>query len=205
MTLQSLTDLRPKKGSGKNGNVIKKDWCEILVQRVVKGGPEIQKAAVEALVTTEKKAVDVELLCAMTQMQPNETFDKMKKLAFETLDTSVYGSSEKASNMKTLEEAEKVAEKKVPVLKERHSQAVSSANERNYNLTPDDMKLLLPGGGTIRGLFWGRYHPTEPFFKVTYPCSILTLMLINFSSWISTRKKEKNTEMYSKKEDIRLE
>ena len=165
---------------------------------MVKGGPEIQKAAVEALITTGKKAVDVELLCAMTQMQPNEIFDKMKKLAFETLDTSVYGSSEKASSMKTLEEAEKGAEKKVPVLKERHSQPVSSANERNYNLTPDDMKLLLPGRGTIRCLFWGRYRPTEPFFKVTYPCSILTLRLINFSNWISTGKRKEYRNAFQK-------
>lgn len=120
-----------------------------------------------------KEVIDVEVLCAMSQLEPSETFAKMTKIAYETLDKSIYGSRDKANQGQTLEEAKKQVERKVPVLKQQHAKAVSAANERNYNMTPEYMKELLPGGGAIRGLFWGRFNPVECWFRITYPCSIL--------------------------------
>ena len=41
--------------------------------------------------------------------------------------------------------------------------------QRLSDLTPADLKTLLPGGGAISGVFWMRYHPVKKFWRADYP------------------------------------
>ena len=41
--------------------------------------------------------------------------------------------------------------------------------EKHWNLTPPDLRKLLPGRGEIHGLFYATYHPINEHFRVTYP------------------------------------
>lgn len=172
---------RPKQGSGKNGNVIKRDWCARLVEVVCKGiSAEEKKSIVDSMCSPPKEDVDVELLCAMSQLSPEENFAALSKVAMQTLDQKVYGSCEKATAEQakkvTLEEAQAPLNAKLPKLQEGHRAATSENHVRNFNLTPQGLKLLLPGKGTIKSLFWARYHPGEKWFRVTYPSSILEIV-----------------------------
>lgn len=81
-----------------------------------------------------------------------------------------------ASQKKPFEEAKSFPDSKVPKLKAQHQASVTTHNERQFDLTPSDLKTLLPGGGSIRGQFWARYNPTEHWFSVSYPISALALM-----------------------------
>ena len=174
--------MRLKPGSGKNGNLLKRDYCKRVVDTVVTGAtPEEKEKMVAAVCGLEKKTVDVEVLAAMSQLDPEnqEGFQKLRRMALDTLEASIYGSAEKAASKQsgaTFEEAKKMPDEKVPKLKEAHAQAVSEANKRNFDLTPTDLKLLLPGKGEIRGYFWARYNPLEDWFRVTYPTGVSATM-----------------------------
>lgn len=121
---------RPKQGSGKNGNVIKRDWCARLVEVVCKGiSAEEKKSIVDSMCSPPKEDVDVELLCAMSQLSPEENFAALSKVAMQTLDQKVYGSCEKATAEQakkvTLEEAQAPLNAKLPKLQEGHRAATS--------------------------------------------------------------------------------
>lgn len=165
-----------KQGSGKNGNVVKRDWCKLLVTVVCKGVPEAERdAIVTSLCGAEKKVADIEVLCAMSGLDPEnqQGFSKLHKMAVESLETKIFGSQERAQRETNKEEFKKTVEQKMPKLKAEHEKEVKSNAERQFDLTPSDLKLLLPGKGTIRGQFWMRYNPNESWFRSTYPSSNL--------------------------------
>ena len=190
--------MRLKPGSGKNGNLLKRDYCKRVVDTVITGAtPEEKEKMIDAICGQLKTTVDVEVLAAMSQLDPEnqESFQKLRRMALDTLEASIYGSAEKAASKQTgvkFEDAKKVPDEKVPKLKQAHAEAVSEANRRNFDLTPTDLKLLLPGKGEIRGYFWARYNPIEDWFRVTYPTGVLATVGAT-CHWRQCHNKTKST------------
>ena len=46
----------------------------------------------------------------------------------------------------------------------------SAPGDRRDKVTPADFKNLLPGRGSIHGIFYGKHDPAK-YFRVEYPCA----------------------------------
>ena len=139
-----------------------------------------RKDIVDSICGKLKPPVDVEVLCAMSCLDPenSQAFEKLKKMAMESLETTLWGSAEKAAQAanKSKEEVQHQMDRKVPEFNAAHQAEKKSSNEKQYDLTPADLKELLPSTAGVRGLFWMRYHPTEKWFRTTYPSCSLALV-----------------------------
>ena len=139
-----------------------------------------RKDIVDSICGKLKPPVDVEVLCAMSCLDPenSQAFETLKKMAMESLETTLWGSAEKAAQAanKSKEEVQHQMDRKVPEFKAAHQAEKKSSNEKQYDLTPADLKELLPSTAGVRGLFWMRYHPTEKWFRTTYPSCSLALV-----------------------------
>ena len=83
------------------------------------------------------------------------------------------GGDAKAAESKVDAQAAKRAKK----AEENHLAHEKSEKLRQWNLTPPQLKLLLPGAGAITGQFWMRWHPLQHWWKVTYPSSTLSNLI----------------------------
>ena len=52
-----------------------------------------------------------------------------------------------------------------------HAKAMQGKHMRNWGQTLEDLKLLLPGRGAVKGVFWATMNPRSRFFRVNYPRS----------------------------------
>ena len=132
---------------------------------------EERKEIVDSICGAHKKACDIEVLSAMSALdfENQQGFDKLHKMALESFENKIFGSSEKTPASK--EVAQKMIERKVPVVKRDQDAAKQTHAERQEEMTPADLKTLLPDTGGVRGLFWMRYNPVESWFRSTYPSS----------------------------------
>ena len=170
-------------GSGKNGNMIKVDWVSCLVSAVFGSETAEEQAAIEdKLMGRHQKPVDVSVLAAISELDSNnaEAFKDMKKRAQQMFESAVYGQGvkqglgrmldgepdeekRKANFQKAVGNADKEVAKK--------TEADRQHAERQFQLTPPDLKSLLPGGGEHTGVCWARYNPFQKWFSVQYPVS----------------------------------
>lgn len=164
----------PTVGSGKKGGIIKLDWVRKLIRHLFADDePAEHVRMINLLMGKQKKSVDVDLLSAMSALdEENRTsFSYLHKTAIEEFEEKVFGRGH-SSNIETSSEPLKVKEKvdeSVETFRKEHKSSVDSVKMRQWNLTPPDLKNLLPGRGEIKGIFWARHDPNNRFFRVDYP------------------------------------
>ena len=136
----------------------------------------------------KERSTDVEMLEHVALLDPEnkQAFQKQIKEAMDGLEEIIQTKArdegvkqEKARNKKEQDEATAKKTARRNELKAKahdEHQAVEKAArkaevERMWGLTPPFLKNLLPGRGSITSTFYAQFHPTNEFFKVTYPVS----------------------------------
>ena len=175
-------ELPPKgSGSGKNGNIIKVDWVSCLVAAVFGDSTAEERAAIEdQMMGRQQKPVDVGVLAAISELDSDnaQAFKDIKKRAQEMFEDAVYGQGVKQGLRRMLDDepneekrqenfrkAAENADKKQALKAEADRQHA----ERQFQLTPPNLKSLLPGGGEVAGVCWARHNPFQQWFSVQYP------------------------------------
>eukprot|EP00435_Cladocopium_sp_Y103_P047920 s1957_g14.t1 len=176
-----------KQGSGKNGNVVKKDIALCLLKHVfpdlAENEGELTKL-LKPLMGWNSTTTNVELLSAISELDVDnqDAFAHVRKEAMNQFEEALFGKGKqcgieeaKAANASKIKEKTDV---KVSELKEKENKAEVAERKRQFDLTPPSLKLLLPGGGTITATFWARYHPQKNFFRTDYPTSGMAVKVI---------------------------
>ena len=182
----------PKKGSGKNGRIKRQDMMQCLIKHVWPGcTDEFLKETMSIMMRWKRESVDLNLLSMVSELDVDnqESFKKLKKYAMDELEAKVFGKGklaglESAKSMVDTGNPDAVlkhAEKTESILKNGESKAACITQDakdiktkehmNQWKLTPPALRALLPGGGTIAGVFWMRWHPIKKFWRVTYPTS----------------------------------
>eukprot|EP00435_Cladocopium_sp_Y103_P065603 s253_g27.t1 len=162
------------RGSGKKGNIVKLDWVKKLIQHFFPGDdPGEQLRMINCLMGKNQATLDVDLLAAVSALDAeNKTsFSYIQKTCIEQFEETVFGRGQ-SSKIETSAEPEKVkamVDESVKSLRIEHKSSVDAVKMRQWNLTPPDLKNLLPGRGEITGFFWARHDPNLRFFRVDYP------------------------------------
>lgn len=164
----------PTVGSGKRGNIIKLDWVKKLIRHLFPDDdPAEQTRMVDLLMGKCKRPVDVDLLSAVSALDPEnkDSFSYLHKAVIEEFEEKVFGRGN-TSNIERSSEPLKIKGKvddSVKTLRKEHKSSEDTVKMRHWNLTPPDLKNLLPGRGEIKGVFWARHDPNNRFFRVDYP------------------------------------
>ncbi len=174
----------PRKGSGKKGALKKIDRARALVLHLWPNcDNNYFKKVVNSLCGFKKaQQVDLSVLAFAAEMDCDnqESFKNLRKQAEQKLEAIVFGKGRAAaessqSSKKTPEEvaeAVKSNTKKVQNALEKEESSKRKEYERAWDLTPASLKKLLPGAGTVAGVFWARYHPAKKFWRSDYPCGV---------------------------------
>ncbi|CAE7811014.1 unnamed protein product [Symbiodinium sp. CCMP2592] len=184
--VQICTSLRvplpdPKKGSGKRGNRIKIDFVRALVRYLLPDSPDEVEERVAALMGKQAARLDMGVLAMISEMDVDnaDSFKELKKQAMQQFEEEVSKTGEKRA-VKSMKDAEARAEAERKVAEaakkreEKQEQQQAAERKRQWELTPPDLKKLLPGGGAITSTFWMRFQPLQKFWKVEYPIGSLT-------------------------------
>ena len=179
--VQICTSLRvalpeAKKGSGKTGNRIKIDYVRALIQYLLPDKPEEVEERVAALMGKAAARVDMGVLAMISEMDVDnaDAFKELKKQAMQQFEEELTKSGEKraAKNLKDAQhraDAERKVAEAAKKREEKQEQQKAAERKRQWDLTPADLKKLLPGGGSITSTFWMRFQPLQKFWKVEYP------------------------------------
>lgn len=181
---------KPTKGTGKNGRVKKVDIVTALVQYLwPDAGEDFVKDTVGKVMgyATSTEDIDLSVLCMVSELDTDnqESFQRLKTQAARRIDRSLYGKGREAGIRAAKKElgtdkaaackVDEAAAEKGKKLVENNLEKEKKENIRQWNLTPPELKLLLPGNGDVIGRFWMRWHPKNHWWRVTYPTkSILT-------------------------------
>ncbi|CAE7631480.1 unnamed protein product, partial [Symbiodinium sp. CCMP2456] len=166
----------PKKGSGKTGKRIKIDYVRALLQHLLPDKPEEVEERVAALMGKAAARVDMGVLAMISEMDVDnaDAFKELKKQAMQQFEEEVSKSGEKRA-VKSMKDAQERAEAERKVAEaakkreEKQEQQQAADRKKQWDLTPADLKQLLPGAGTITSTFWMRFQPLQKFWKVEYP------------------------------------
>ena len=206
---QSIGAELPAKGAGrgKTGALIKADYVAAIVGKLFpEASAEYKQELQQKLLGNckPKKKMDVAVLAAISELDSNnaEAFSEMKKHAMQMFEEKLYGQGVKQGLARKLDEepsesrrAENFKEvsKGVENMKAEDKEVQRNHGVKQYELTPRDLKSLLPGRGAISGLFWARYNPFMSWFSVQYPtrpfsasCLVLNVFVFRFGTWVCT-------------------
>jgi len=169
----------PKQGSGKGGNVKKQDIVKCLIKYLWPDCTDEEfRETFNAMMRLKKESVDLNVLAMVSELdtENQEAFRTLKCHAMEQLETKIFGKGKLAGIESGLDEEKKQAllkhgEEKAAKLKKSAAAKEEAEHVRQWNLTPPELRALLPGNGAIAGVFWMRYHPVKKFWRVTYPTS----------------------------------
>ena len=129
---------------------------------------------------TRDEPMDLNVLAYIAELDTDnqESFSRLKKDAQRQFEEKIFarghaaGVSGKAGDLdpetekKNAEAAKARAEK---IMADKKS-AEKKEHVRQWNLTPPDLRKLLPAGGAVApGTFWMRWHPVQRWWRVTYP------------------------------------
>lgn len=169
----------PDKGSGKRGQLIKTDFAQSLIKYLFPNaeGKEFDRMLKDTLGGSAKTGpTDVEVLAAMAELDTEnaEAFIHVKKQALEQFEAALFGHGKKCGieHAESEEKARKIKQKadaKAKELREREKREQQALRRKQFELTPPELKRLLPGAGSITSVFWGRYNPMQKFFRFDYP------------------------------------
>lgn len=175
--------VRPARGSGKNGALTKLDWAKTLVSHLWPGcNQEFLSECVSNLCGWKRAKVDISILAlaASLDTENQDAFKNLRRHAEVCLEEKIYGKGQTSALRRQKSEAEgdskkqEAEAKKVKKIKEKEKVSQNKESQRLYDLTPAALKALLPGGGDITGIFWMRYHPVKKFWRADYPIGDFT-------------------------------
>ena len=159
-----------KSGLGENVG-----WLPVarLQQRVL-------KTCVSNLCGWNREKVDIEVLAmaAEVDFENRDAFENLQKHAEQCLEELICGHGRSSAIKKTENpkaEAVDSDRKKIRKAKEQEKTAKKKEADRMFDLTPSGLKALLPGAGTISGVFWMRFHPIKKFWRADYPIGAFVL------------------------------
>ncbi|CAE7232718.1 unnamed protein product [Symbiodinium sp. CCMP2592] len=171
-----------RQGSGKKGGRINIDYVRALVRHLLPAAPqeEVQQQ-VAAIMGKQKARVDMGVLAMVSEMDVDnaDAFKELKKQAMQQFEEEVSKTGEKRA-VKSMKDAQDRAEAERKVAEaakkreDKQEQQRQAERKKQWDLTPADLKKLLPGAGTITSTFWMRYQPLQKFWKVEYPIGAFT-------------------------------
>ncbi|CAK9104319.1 unnamed protein product [Durusdinium trenchii] len=172
-------------GSGKRGGVVKKDYAAKLIKYLFPDAPEVEfNNMLLAMMGWTKMPTDLDVLAAVSELDlaNADAFEHVRKHALNTFEENLFGKGqahgiEEAENETKRKEMKAKADEKAKKLKEEKETTEKAERKKNFELTPPDLKLLLPGNGSIKTVFWARYHPTKGFFRFDYPTGDLFVLI----------------------------
>ena len=184
-------EIKPSKGTGKNGALKKIDWATTLTNRLWPGASqEIKTQCIAGLCgwTTQKTDLSVLAMAAEMDVENQDAFKKLKQNAERTLEETIFGKGRTSATKKLAAKpatespeaeaaakakAKKTDEVKMAKAKQKEEREKQKEANRLYDLTPAELKKLLPGAGAVTGCFWMRFHPIKKFWRADYPIGVL--------------------------------
>ena len=187
-------------GSGKTKNVIKIDWATSLVKHLFEtDSPEEQLRMIQAIMGTTVQKIDPTILELVSQMtlEEAEAYKHVKKSAMEMVEAQLTAKvkrrvqaemdkdkdkdKDQPVQPETEEEAKAAEIQKLKAdFKEAEKEAERKKFERINELTPAELKLLLPGRGSVHGVFFAKLNPVTQTFRVEYRCHLVPVKLTWF-------------------------
>ena len=179
-------------GSGKAGRVKKVDLVKSLITFLWQNdSKESQKEMVRGMMGWNKtEPVDLSVLSMVSELdtENQESFERLKRDALKTFEKNVFGRGRAEGVREAKREAKlsgrdpnaagedflKSAETTAKKLLEKKDAANKEQRLRQWNLTPPELRQLLPGNGEIVGVFSMRWHPHQRWWRVTFPTGALT-------------------------------
>ena len=173
-------------GSGRKGAVTKYDRALHLMRFLFSEAPRSEiTRMVNSLMNWTKPKVDLSLLSHVAEIDPEnaDSFRKDVQDAVREFAAQAFQKGkefqEGAAREAQAQEARKSAESAEKAL---HEEADSKA-VRAWNCTPDTLKTLLPGAGSVKGVFGIGYAASQKIFRAVYPIGRLALHFTsNFQS-----------------------
>ena len=178
-------------GSGKNGRLVKIDYARALARFLWPTESEdFVNDIVSKLLGGKKEVHDLSVLSMMAELDTDnqDSFKRLKAQAMRTWEDKVFsrgraaGQEEEKQHRKDKKQKKKEAKEKMAAayqkadaIVENKKKADASETIKQWNLTPPELRRLLPGKGDIAGEFWMRWHPKQHWWRVTYPTSHLAL------------------------------
>ncbi len=124
--------------------------------------------------------VDLDIIAnvACLDAENAESFKPAVQEAIKEFAERVYKSAESKGVAKAANDdaAKKKAEESMAALGKKAAHAAKAEATRQWGLTPPELRLLLPGAGSIPDTFWMQYHPYNEFFRAVYPLGHLVLL-----------------------------
>ena len=185
-----------KEGSGSKGAIVKVDYARALIAKVFADETEeCRELLLKNLGVVKRKPLDVSVLAAISELDAENAgehaFRNMKERAMQMFEETVYGEGVQKGLDKKLDR-EKDEGKRAANYKEAAERADQAVKEhktaeqkhvvRQFELTPPDLKQLLPGAGEISGVFYARYNPIAGWFSAQYPiggCAVPVLTVLS--------------------------
>ncbi len=158
-------------GSGKSKQIVKIDYALSLVTHFHAAESDQEKLRmVNAIMNRRGGGLDLDLsvLSTVAALDPEnaEAFKDVSKKAFQDFTQEIFKRGRESQKKDDIEQQAKEHMDKLEKLKAVKASAEST---RLWGLTPNDLKLLLPGEGAISGVFAATYHPILGHFRVIYP------------------------------------
>ena len=153
----------PPRGSGIKHVFVKIDFARATVKHFHSDKPDDkQTEMITAIMGHAKFTLDDQLLEMVERLDPEnkEAYKAIQKQAHEAL----LSKTRKQATREYAEGLEKIA------ADTRKQEEI----DRQWRLTPNELKQLLPGEGAIPGVFHGSYNPRKGFFRVVYPSLFLS-------------------------------
>ena len=173
----------PRQGSGAGGRLKRQDYVTGLINHLWPDcTSDFFKSCYQKLMGEKTETTDLSVLSMVGELDTDnqESFECVKKDALKQLEAKIYGKgklagleSAKHDSREAKEAYEKTVHAKAKAKAEKidvdHEKTLKAENMKNWGLTPPELKELLPGKGEIPGQFWMRWHPTNHWWRVTYP------------------------------------
>ncbi|CAK9015490.1 Uncharacterized protein SCF082_LOCUS12784 [Durusdinium trenchii] len=192
---------KPTKGTGKNGRVKKVDIVTALVQYLWPDACEdFVKDTVGKVMgyATSTEDIDLSVLCMVSELDTDnqESFQRLKTQAARRIDRSLYGKGREAGIRAAKKElgtdkaaackVDEAAAEKGKKLVENNLEKEKKENIRQWNLTPPELKLLLPGNGDVIGEDSGKQSCQRSFPTAQCPTAlsaIQTVLQFAYDRW----------------------
>ena len=124
-----------------------------------------------------------------------EAFKNLRNHAEKSLESKIFGQG-RTSAMKKLafdktpmepddfeDKKKRASDSDAKKFDKAHQKEESSKKKeahRLWDLTPKDLKTLLPGRGAVQGHFWMRFHPVKKFWRADFPIGALSVKQVFF-------------------------
>ena len=170
-----------KKGTGKNGRIVKFDFAKALVNGLFPEAEATEKKRMIDIICNRaesiSKCTDPEVLEVVSRLDAENAdapcWKKMAKVALQELEQDIVAKAKKAGKAEAADELNAAAAAST-VGNANGAPGKHAAFVKTAGMTPPELKQLLPKNGVLKSQFYIKHHPIGQYFKAEYPCLLLS-------------------------------